>query len=269
MTAQSTKNSMQAVFELSNLPASETDPVHYSSVMENATLLSALEPAGPSSGSVISPELAAFISQTIQAALAAEWASSLLTATMFQNPSPPAGAIGGIPILGISPSSVPLPAANDHSYGAKVSALGFDGQIWRRFSILQHCRTTIWSPPFGNEMAGQLLCRLCPSFQPPSAPCSFNLFCCRHGGIDLVRQTYFSQISCIILMTLSRLVCQQQISVHWTCKLRCLCAKIWAFHFIQASLLGHLLDWWCWVFNWIRWISVLTFQMISWWPWKT
>ena len=119
MASRSTNNSMQPVFQESLSSAESLPQLSVPSIAPTASSSSTPGQVVASSGAAISPDMVALITQTVQAALAAERTKDLPSGPVVSSPSstfsssaPLVGAIGGVPsfsALGSAPSSVSLP----------------------------------------------------------------------------------------------------------------------------------------------------------------
>ena len=119
MSSRSTNNSMQSVFQELLSSAESLPQLSIPSIAPTALSSSTPGQVVASSGAAIFPDMVALITQTVQAALAAEWAKDPPSGPIVSSPSstlsssaPLVGAIGGVPsfsALGSVPSSVSLP----------------------------------------------------------------------------------------------------------------------------------------------------------------
>ena len=113
MASRSTNNSMQSVFQESLSSAESLPQLSVLSIAPTASSSSTPGQVVASSGAAISPDMVALITQTIQAALAAERAKDppsgpvvLSPSSTFSSSAPLVGAIGGVPSFSALGSSL-------------------------------------------------------------------------------------------------------------------------------------------------------------------
>ena len=135
MASRSTNNSMQSMFQESLSSATSLPQLSIPSIAPTASSSSTPGQVVVSSGAAISPDMVALITQTVQAALAAEQAKDPPSGPVVSSPSstlssstPLVGAIGGVPLfsaLGSAPSSVSLPGPSSSGRPFSFVVLSF------------------------------------------------------------------------------------------------------------------------------------------------
>ena len=135
MASRSTNNSMQSMFQESLSSAASLPQLSIPSIAPTASSSSTPGQVVVSSGAAISPDMVALITQTVQAALAAEQAKDPPSGPVVSSPSstlssstPLVGAIGGVPLfsaLGSAPSSMSLPGPSSSGRPFSFVVLSF------------------------------------------------------------------------------------------------------------------------------------------------